>query len=85
MTSLQVHSGICAQFPQFSHEDNHFEELFYAEPLLAETSTMMVSPPHSSGTALLGKLLPYSIRPCFGLIDLVDCNDNRHSCGLGVV
>ena len=52
----------------------------------AETSTMIVSPPHASGTRpVLGELLHDAVGVGVLAVDLVDGDDDRHVGRLGVV
>ena len=74
------------ELQHFGLQQDRVEQRSMPSPVLADTGTNMLSPPHSSAmTSCLRQLGAHAIRIGVGLVDLVDRHDNGNARRLGVL
>jgi hypothetical protein len=74
------------QLLQVGHQDNHFHQQVQIRFLFCgDVDEYRLAAPLLGHQAAIGELLLDAIRQRIGLVDLVDCNDDRHFSSMRVI
>ena len=85
-STVRLAVRVCLEVGHFGGQQDHFEQIVDALTVLrGNVADDGLAAPFLRYQLVLGELLEHAIRVCTLLVDLVDSNDDRHVCSLGMV